>query len=395
MESLFNAIPMKKIIYLLIVACTLMLIGCSHDFDTNIAENVTNKYNTAFVQTFGQPAVNQTWGFSEITTTRASQPESNMWKDWGYKVPNAITADEITKVKKVFDEKGEASYEALVDWDYFFVQHVYGNHSNMDWLCAYDPEGHDAVEYVKEYNYQEHHYTSYDDHIYNFNATSGNIQLMVNSSTHRFGFHSSQDSKMHYWFRMEEIDGAYYVGIDYEATGENSNQQEARDYIYNDWIIKICPGKGSTPPVNNVRIMVEDLSASTGTDFDFNDAVIDVNIVNGNAECILQAAGGTLPLKIENFEVHELFGVATNVMVNTGAGPSLDPVPFTLTGITNPKDIHIYVDKGNWIEVTANKGNPASKIATWQDKEWCRERQPISEKYPGFPHWVSNPDIVW
>jgi hypothetical protein len=219
---------------------------------------------------------------------------------------------------------------------------------------------------------------------------------MVNSSTKRFGFHSSQDSDMHHWFRMEYIPGyGYYVGIDYEATGANSNQQEARDYVYNDWVIKICPGKGSTPPVNNVRIMVEDLSASTGTDFDFNDAVIDVNIVNGNAECILQAAGGTLPLKIENFEVHELFGVATNVMVNTGAGPSLDPVPFTLTGITNPKDIHIYVEKGNWIEVTANRGNPASKIATWQDKEWCHERQPISEKYPGFPLWVSNPDIVW
>lgn len=370
-----------------------MLVGCSHDLD--IAENVTNSYNTAFVQTFGQPAANHNWGFSSIVTTRATQPESNMWESWGYVVPSAITADEITKVKKVFDEKGEASYEALVDWDCFFVQHVYGSHGNMDYLCSYLPGGREETIYPDWNQWQATVVTVYDDHIYNFNATSGSIQLMVNSSTQRFGFHSSQDSQMHYWFRMEEIDGAYYVGIDYEATGQWDNQKEARDYVYNDWVIKICPGKGSTPPVNNVRIMVEDLSATTGTDFDFNDAVFDVNIVDGNAECILQAAGGTLPLKIGNFEVHELFGVATNVMVNTGAGPSLDPVPFTLTGITNPKDIHIYVNKGDWVEVTANRGAPASKIATWQDKEWCHERQPISKKYPGFPEWVSNPDIVW
>ncbi|MBR2248430.1 MAG: hypothetical protein IJ880_15650 [Bacilli bacterium] len=128
---------MKKIIYLLIVACTLMLIGCSHDTEFNNAAYVTNKYNTAFVQTFGQPASNQNWGFSEVVTTRATQPESNMWESWGYKVPNAVTADEITKVKEVFDKKGEASYEALVDWDCFFVQHVYGTHGNMDWLCAF------------------------------------------------------------------------------------------------------------------------------------------------------------------------------------------------------------------------------------------------------------------
>lgn len=354
-----------------------MLVGCSHDTEFDNTAYVTNKYNTAFVQTFGEPAPNQNWGFSQIVATRTTQPESNMWEGWGYKVPNVITADEITEVKKVFDKKGEASYKALVDWDCFFVQHVYGRHNNMDYLCAYNSAG-------------------TDDHIYNFNATSGSIQLMVNSSTRRFGFHSSQDSKMHYWFRMEEINGAYYVGIDYEATGKNSNQQEARDYIYNDWVIKICPGKGSTPPVNNVRIMVEDLSASTGSDFDFNDAVIDVNIVNGNAECILQAAGGTLPLTVGGLEVHELFGVEPNVMVNTGAGPSLDAVPFMLMGITNPADIQILVNKnGSWMEITAKVGVPASKIATWQDKEWCHERQPITEKYPGFSRWVKDVDYIW
>jgi hypothetical protein len=43
---------------------------------------------------------------------------------------------------------------------------------------------------------------------------------------------------------MKCIDGQYYVGFDFEATGDNPNQQETRDYIFNDWIIKICPGNG-------------------------------------------------------------------------------------------------------------------------------------------------------
>ena len=41
-----------------------------------------------------------------------------------------------------------------------------------------------------------------------------------------------------------------------------------------------------------------------------------------NATICLRAAGGTLPLRIDGkdaWEVHKLFGVATNVMVNTNA----------------------------------------------------------------------------
>ena len=383
----------KLILFLMCIVC----FSCTKDFDY-YHDNVTDTYNTVFVNTFGQPDVNQDWGFSSTSFTRSTYPNSNMWESDGYKIPSNITQDEITKVFNAFNKVGAESYEALVDWDCFFVQHVYGAHSNMDWLYAWDPVGTTTTIYPDWNNWQATEVTQHEDHIYNFNATSGSIQLMVNSSTQCFGFHSSQDSQLHSTFRMMEIDGAYYVGFDYYANGQNPNQKEARDFIYTDWIVKIVPGRGVNPPANKLKIIAEDLSAKDGTDFDFNDVVFNVNIVNGNAECLLQAAGGTLPLRIagnDNLEVHKLFGVDTNVMVNTG-NVSKPYVPFTLTNITNAKDIKIEVFKnGGWIEMTAKKGVPASKIAVFQNFVWCAEREPITTKYPNFKNWVQNVDYIW
>ena len=68
-----------------------------------------------------------------------------------------------------------------------------------------------------------------------------------------------------------------------------------------------------TPSVNpnTIRIIAEDLSAAGGTDFDFNDVVLDVTFGNP-AKVVLTHAGGTLPLRINGndaWEVHKLFGV--------------------------------------------------------------------------------------
>ena len=97
------------------------------------------------------------------------------------------------------------------------------------------------------------------------------------------------------------------------------------------------------PTGNVVRVVAEDLTATTGTDFDFNDVVFDVELKDNDRVYIyLRAAGGTLPLYIgegaEIREVHELFGKDTNIMINTGAEAKeyanskddLAPVGFSL-----------------------------------------------------------------
>jgi len=162
--------------------------------------------------------------------------------------------------------------------------------------------------------------------------------------------------------------------------------------------------------VYDLRVIAEDLSATQDGDFDFNDVVFDVKFDASNAYIKLQAAGGTLPLRIDGkdaWEVHKLFGVATVYMVNTGAGDVLDEskgnkranpidaVEFRLgRGIADAADansIKIEVQKnGVWQELKAPKGEPASKLAVGTDYTWLEERTSIKGKFTNFLDWVNN-----
>ena len=147
------------------------------------------------------------------------------------------------------------------------------------------------------------------------------------------------------------------------------------------------------------RVIVEDLSASESSDFDFNDVVFDVlKTENGITTLKLICAGGTLPLRIANsdkLEVHNLFDVATNVMVNTGAGPKLAPVTFNVEGTyITPEDINnikIEVFKeGQWLELKATKGKAACKILVDTTFKPVPEYQNISDEYGLFTDYVQG-----
>ena len=170
----------------------------------------------------------------------------------------------------------------------------------------------------------------------------------------------------------------------------------------------------------DIRIIAEDLSINdvdgegkvAHSDIDFNDVVFDVEWTSGGANITLQAAGGTLPLVVgvvpsdssndwEQYEVHKLFKVATNVMVNTNyrTGVSKAPVEFSISGSfgQDGSNIPVYVKKGGkWYELTAKKGEPASKIGVAPTFEWCNERQAIDKKYTNFKDWVvSKTPLIW
>ena len=189
---------------------------------------------------------------------------------------------------------------------------------------------------------------------------------------------------------------------------------------------------GTIPPANtpSLHVMAEDLSVSDASDFDFNDCVIDVFYVNENTVTIkLLAAGGTLPLRInenDNWEVHKLFDVPVTCMVNTGTKYHTAHAPYsqatrpyqtlTLTGktwsnvqsefaaqVNSQVKLEVYKDN-RWIELTAEQGQPACKIATsvniymkdydWYPEEyrWPWEKQNIGEL---FRHYVQHPTEQW
>ena len=164
----------------------------------------------------------------------------------------------------------------------------------------------------------------------------------------------------------------------------------------------------------DVCIIAEDLSATDATDYDFNDVVFEVKYTSETTATVqLKAAGGTLPLTVAGKEVHAEFGypnpdseTGKYKMINTGAKANVNGAtaePFTVTNIDRSKrgkDIIIKVNKGtaenpHWIEMQANAGKPAAKLAVESGFEWCDERQPIAEKYPKFPEYVKDKKVVW
>ena len=171
--------------------------------------------------------------------------------------------------------------------------------------------------------------------------------------------------------------------------------------------VPIGPEKPTLP---YQRIICEDLNVTVGnansdTDFDFNDIVIDIALTDEGVSCILQAAGATLPIRINGdneLEVHKLFGVSNNIMVNTDAekhgqsGATKDPVAFDIKGNFSSIDkVKIEVFKNNmWIELTSPPGDAASKIAVGTDFEWPYERQSLKEKYPDFPKYATDYENV-
>lgn len=147
------------------------------------------------------------------------------------------------------------------------------------------------------------------------------------------------------------------------------------------------------------RVIAEDLSAAEAGDFDFNDVVFDIVEAKDNKTTIkLICAGGTLPLRIagsDEFEVHNLFGVATNIMVNTGAGPNIEPVIFEIDGkYETPeeiKNIAIEVQKGGeWLTLNATKGRAACKILVDNSFVPVRERRNIANEYGLFTNYVQG-----
>lgn len=161
--------------------------------------------------------------------------------------------------------------------------------------------------------------------------------------------------------------------------------------------VKGCtPGFRGKPEPETIRIIAEDLSASEGSDFDFNDVVFDVKMnwpSEGKHTITLLAAGGTLPLTIAGVEVHAKFGVSTNKMVNTESWTEQRaPVTFVIEGkYANANEIEVRVQKGSdWPLLTAPIGKAASKIAVSTDYEWVKELQDITNAYGQFDTYVTT-----
>ena len=436
---------MKK--YLMMGAAALAFgfaaVSCSNNDDISVSKQ--DQYKAAFEKEFGKVDPNQTWGFDGDTrATRThntnrnewGKPELNtgIWKDC--KVPANITESEYDLVVAYFSVKREGAVnQNNVNWTDYFITEVYkgtdvykdGNNQTvkgsdkMNHLQVKKAEGdllppdNACWEHANDFNNGDHN-ADYQD-------IEGHT-LMLNSGTLDFAYHNSTDSKYHNEYIIipgsvidpsGALDNYYYIGFDFYATHpegqeSNKNMDVDRNWVFNDWIVRISPAEF----IGQKRIYVEDLIANSlqnvdKSDWDFNDAVFDVYINynpdwHGNdcAVITLRAAGGTLDLRIAGREVHELFGVPQTTMVNTGVGAEVAPVQFRLAAdeltSKDANDIKVVVttETGEKIELLAKKGEATQKFAVPMENhvKWLKERQHISSGYELFPEYVRNAAIT-
>lgn len=230
---------------------------------------------------------------------------------------------------------------------------------------------------------------------------SNNIYLCAGTWDNIVGGNRNCTAKQAFWGLKEQ----YYeiIGIINSSTvkivGKTTNEKDELIPTSEDFQVGVkgcTPGFRGKPEPETIRIIAEDLSASEGSDFDFNDVVFDVQMnwpSEGKHTITLLAAGGTLPLTIAGEEVHAKFGVSTNKMVNTESWTEQRaPVTFVIEGkYANANEIEVRVQKGSdWPLLTAPIGKAASKIAVSTDYEWVKELQDITNAYGQFDTYVTT-----
>ena len=414
-------------------------------------------YQEVFENEFGKIDPNQTWGFVDQTvkqtaSTRGHNVNRNEWGtgngNGGHvAVPKNITDYEYSKVTAEFAKKREGVTNTInINWTDFYVTQVHmgtttyndgnGNpidkggvgSAHMNQLMVKKLDQNDAIggeiawEHVNDFN------NGANTTVQERSDLPENIighTFMENSGTFDFAYHNTVDSKYHNEYIIipgADIDpllaGYWYVGFDFYAThptGQeaNKNMDVERDWVFDDWIVRIAPGEF----VGSQRVFVEDLITSDlntvdPSDWDFNDAVFDAYIYNNPywdggahnyAVITLRAAGGTLPLTISDRDVHDLFGVSQDQMVNTGSGPEVAPVMFRLSANEvksgNATDIPVIVTtkEGEKITLTAKVGDATQKIAApiANHVKWLKERIHIKNGYPTFMDYVGDATKIW
>ena len=245
-----------------LTALSLGMVSCSsEDIETtgNILTENAQKYGTQSSE------VNFYFGGNKIAGSRGCDVNGNMW---GAEMPEYPTEEEKAGILDYVRKNPGASVE-WPGYTYYFVQHVISAHNNYsytDWNGAQhnniDGSAHldklDIKE-VRDWNSWEldsngkpFSWASLYTHVNNFNSGKCDNAATHNAALMTQGF---QGARAHDSYGNTDVDnwrlyywkGNYYLGIDYKMVKGDGKIDP--DGIYDDWIVKIIPGKGETPVV--------------------------------------------------------------------------------------------------------------------------------------------------
>lgn len=231
-----------------LTALSLGMVSCSsEDIETtgNILTENAQKYGTHSSE------VNLYFGGNKIVGTRGCDVNGNMWGDIMPKYP---TKEEEAGILDYVRKNPGASVE-WPGYTCYFVQHVISAHNKYGYTDKNGAQHNDidGSEHLNLLQIKDNNgnYT----HVNNFNsgkcdnAATHNAALMTDM-TQGFQGARAHDSygntdvdnwRLYYW------NGNYYLGIDYKMVKDDGKIEP--DGTYDDWIVKIIPGRGVTPVV--------------------------------------------------------------------------------------------------------------------------------------------------
>jgi len=290
---------MKKYLIqgMLALAATLMLTGCHEEdvFSGSTLDQKVKAYEETFVEAFGMPNKNHTWGFGTVgnARTRTDVLKPDMWDDPGVdpsieeNAPDPITDEERAYIAGWFADPDNYGFTNGLDIHNFYIQHVTALPDTRNGLF-HDADGStrpykDVSGKMDKLQVGPVANESGTVHVFDFNAEKpGSFPTLFvrDGSALQFGVHNSwgigSDSPSgdgYYWyFRCEEItvpgscfgEGeedrtAWYVGICYYSIGIETKKSDGTPEKYRElgneeleeqrcdaWILKVVPGKGET-----------------------------------------------------------------------------------------------------------------------------------------------------
>lgn len=410
---------------IVVVSFLAIVTSCQEYLPFDEHDLTVQTYENDFIKAFGKPAENHQWGFVQqpiidysAGQTRACLTNSNQWnKDFGLDVPVPLTEAQKNAVTAWF-EGHQNPTSIAINWADYFIQQVSSSEHGpyMNYLC-------DGENHVERFNAGKGSSTNvemadgtvwYDEIIY-----------MHDQPYNDFSYYESYGSKLmkdHYVLVLgSTIDptnqyglaGMFFLGFDYEAQGQNDNQKIARDYYFNDWIVKLTPANSQFNSDNRtVRVLCEDLG-NDNADFDYNDIVFDVSFIKDNgvqkAKITIQAVSGTLPIYVgvhpssansDLYEAHHLVGENNLRPVNRPNATANYTVALSDMGMNvdgnvtyaSAKNIPIYVVGANGVHEIGTSVIP-QKIACSSNAIWPTEGERIDNCNEHFKQWILDESV--
>ena len=228
-----------------LTALSLGMVSCSsEDIETtgNILTENAQKYGTRSSE------VNLYFGGNKIVGTRGCYVNGNQW---GAEMPEYPTEEEKAGILEYVRNNRGASVE-WPGYTYYFVQHVISANNKYSYKDRNNAlhDNIDGSTNLNELQIKENNgnYT----HVNNFNSGKCENAATHNAALMTQGF---QGARAHDSYGNTDVDnwrlyywkGNYYLGIDYMMVKDEGKIEP--DGTYDDWIVKIIPGKGEPPVV--------------------------------------------------------------------------------------------------------------------------------------------------